>query len=43
LTPEVLQAAQFFDPDVDRVEVEVSTLDDPIVIRYYERGWEHWD
>jgi spermidine synthase len=43
LTPEVLQAAQFFDPDVDRVEVEVSTLDDPIVIRYYERGWERWN
>ena len=40
--PATFQAARHFDADVDRVEVEVSTLDDPVVLRYYEKGWAQW-
>jgi spermidine synthase len=43
LTPELLQAAQYFDPDIDRVEVEINTLDHPILLRYYEQAWRQWD
>lgn len=43
LTPEILTAAQFFDSDIAEVEADVSTLDNPIVVRYYEQGWRQWD
>lgn len=43
LTPNVLLAAQIFDPDTDEVAADVSTLDNPILVRYYERGWRSWD
>lgn len=43
LTPEVLDAAQVFDPDIDRVEVEINTLDHPILLHYYEDAWRQWD
>lgn len=43
LNPDVLIAAQLFDPDTARLDTEISTLDNPIVIRYYERGWRQWE
>ena len=42
LTPELFAAARLFDGDTDRVPVQTSTLDDPAVLRYYERGWKRW-
>ncbi|MCI0713846.1 MAG: polyamine aminopropyltransferase [Chloroflexi bacterium] len=43
LTPEVLTAAQVFDPDIADIDADVSTLDDPVVSRYYIQGWRRWD
>lgn len=43
LTADVLSAAQTFDPDTAEIDAEVNTLDDPILVRYYERGWQQWD
>jgi len=43
MTPEAFRAARFFDADVARVPVEVSTLDDPAVLRYYQQGWARWE
>ncbi|MBZ0309382.1 MAG: hypothetical protein K8I82_25180, partial [Anaerolineae bacterium] len=43
LTPDVLAAALIFDPDIAEVAAEVNTLDNPILMRYYERGWRQWD
>jgi len=42
LTPPLFGAARLFDADMDRVPVEINTLDDPILLRYYERGWARW-
>ena len=42
LTPGEFGAAQRFSPDVARVPVEVNTLDDPVLLGYYERGWAQW-
>ena len=43
LTPEVLTAALTFDPDIAEIDADVSTLDDPVVARYYIQGWRRWD
>lgn len=43
LTPDVLDAAQTFDPDTEEVETDISTLDNPAVVHYYEAGWRTWD
>jgi spermidine synthase len=43
LTPDVLTAALIFDPDIAEVPAEVNTLDNPILMRYYDRGWRQWD
>lgn len=43
LTPDVLTAAQAFDPDIARLETQVNTLDNPVLVRYYEQGWRQWD
>lgn len=43
LTVGVLTAAQIFDPDINAVAVEVNTLDNPILVRYYERGWQSFN
>lgn len=43
LTPEVLATALVFDPDTARVPAQVNTLDNPILIRAYERGWRAWN
>ena len=42
LTRPLFAAARLFDGDTGRVPVEVNTLDDPVLLRYYERGWERW-
>ena len=42
MTPAAFRAARHFDGDVDRVPVEVNTLDDPVVLRYYQQGWARW-
>ena len=39
LTPEVVAASQAFGADAGPVEVEVNTLDDPVLVDYTERGW----
>jgi spermidine synthase len=43
LTPDVLQAAQTFDPDVAEVPADVNTLNNPILLRYYDQGWRQWN
>jgi len=43
LTPNVLQAAQTFDPDVAEVPAEANTLNNPILLRYYDQGWRQWN
>lgn len=44
LTPDVLDAAQYFDPDITRVEgLDINTLDHPILPRVYERDWRQWN
>lgn len=39
LDDDVLPALFAFGKDVDRVPVELNTLDDPILHRYHDRGW----
>jgi spermidine synthase len=43
LNADVLAAAMVFDPDIDEVETGVNTLDDPILVAAYERGWRRWE
>jgi spermidine synthase len=43
LTSDVLQATLIFDPDIAHVETEINTLDNPVLVRYYEQGWLHWN
>ena len=43
LTPEAFAAAQTFAPDLARpAGVEVNTLDDPVLLDYYQKGWARW-
>ena len=42
LTPPLFQAARLFDADSGRLDVEVNTLDDPVLLRYYREGWDQW-
>ncbi|PAP78676.1 hypothetical protein BSZ37_06665 [Rubrivirga marina] len=43
MTPAAFRTARFFDGDASRIPVEVSTLDDPAVLRYYQQGWARWE
>ena len=43
MTPATFAAARQFDADVARLAVDVSTLDDPVVLRYYQQGWARWN
>lgn len=43
LTPSVLANAQTFDPDTDRIETQVNSLDTPVLVQYYVAGWRYWD
>jgi len=42
LTPTVLQNAQTFDPDTERIDTAINTLDRPVLPRVYEAGWARW-
>ena len=43
LTPAAFAAAQGFSPDIGRLDVDVNTLDDPVLLRYYQQGWARWE
>lgn len=43
LTPDVLQTALIFDPDIAHVDTEINTLDNPVLVHYYEQGWRQWN
>lgn len=43
MTPETFLSARTFDADVARLAVDVSTLDDPVILRYYQQGWARWN
>jgi spermidine synthase len=43
LTTDVLATAMVFDPDIDEVETGVNTLDDPILVQAYAKGWRQWE
>ncbi|MEL6615112.1 MAG: spermidine synthase, partial [Bacteroidota bacterium] len=43
LTPEAFRAAQTFSPDLAQPEgVQINTLDDPVLLDYYQKGWAQW-
>lgn len=42
LTPEVLAAAQVFDPDIAEIPTGINTLDRPLLAQVYARGWQQW-
>ena len=43
LTPALMQVSRHFDNDTAEVEAEVSTLNNQIILRYYEQGWRRWN
>jgi spermidine synthase len=43
LTPDVLIAAQAFDPDIAEQPADINTLNNPVLYHYYEQGWRLWD
>lgn len=43
LTPELLAAARLFDSDIAEIETEVNTLNNQIILSYYEQGWKRWN
>lgn len=42
LDPRVFKGLFVFEKDLRTGEVEVSTLDRPVVLNYYLDGWRHW-
>lgn len=42
LTPDVWAGAQSFGRDADRVAVEVNSIRDHALVRYYNAGWDRW-
>ncbi|MEO0564593.1 MAG: polyamine aminopropyltransferase, partial [Chloroflexota bacterium] len=42
LTPELLDTALLFDADTSRVETEINTLNNPVLHRVYNDGWQQW-
>ena len=42
-TPELLAAGLIFDSDTSEIETEVSTLNNQVVVSYYEQGWRQWN
>ena len=43
LTPKVLDSTQTFDPDIEHMETGINTLDNPVLVQAYEKGWRQWD
>jgi len=42
LNEEALPGLTIFPPDIARVTVEINTLQDHPLLRYYEEGWSRW-
>ena len=42
LTPPLFQASFLFDSDTAEVEAAVNTLDNPVILAYYDKGWKRW-
>jgi spermidine synthase len=43
LNAEVLATSLVFDSDISEIETEVNTLDNQIILTYYEQGWRRWN
>jgi spermidine synthase len=43
LNTEVLATSLVFDNDISEIETEVNTLDNQIILSYYEQGWRRWN
>lgn len=43
LTEPVLAAAHTFDPDIQPLDVEINTLDNPVLVEYYIADWQQWN
>ncbi len=43
LNADLLAAGFIFDSDTAEVETKVNTLDNQIILSYYEQGWRRWD
>ncbi|MBN1994582.1 MAG: polyamine aminopropyltransferase [Anaerolineae bacterium] len=42
LNADILAAALVFDSDTAEIETQVNTLDNQIILTYYEQGWRRW-
>ena len=42
LTDDTLPGLTMFPPDIDRLPVEINTLQDHPLLRYYDEGWSRW-
>jgi len=42
LSPDTLQGLTHFPPDIAKLPVEVNTLQDHPLLRYYDQGWSRW-
>ncbi|MBN1217967.1 MAG: polyamine aminopropyltransferase [Anaerolineae bacterium] len=40
---EVFATSLVFDSDISELETQVNTLDNQIILTYYEQGWRRWD
>jgi spermidine synthase len=43
ITPGVLESTMTFDPDIQHMETGINTLDNPVLVQAYEKGWRQWD
>ena len=43
LTPALLQASFLFDSDIAEIDADVNTLDNQIILAYYNQGWKRWN
>jgi spermidine synthase len=43
LNAEVLATSLVFDSDISEIETEINTLDNQIILTYYEQGWRRWN
>ncbi|MEM7028804.1 MAG: polyamine aminopropyltransferase [Chloroflexota bacterium] len=43
LTSELLQVSTHFDNDTDEVEADISTLNNQVILTYYQKGWRRWN
>lgn len=43
LTPEIMQTLFVFPADMDRIDVDVNSLNNQILVQYYESEWSRWN